>query len=92
MEYKAPRAEDISYSYDTRGYMMYYKGQPIGGGGIANDAKGCRSNLSLFRHYGEVTKKELVRGGGSQYMKDCILKIDQAERGEHHDKQNNRKG
>lgn len=85
MEYKAPRAEDISYSYDTRGYMMYYKGRPIGGGGIAKDAKGCRSNLSLFRHYGEVTKKELVAGRGNAYMCACIMAIDYEEEERHHD-------
>lgn len=85
MEYKAPRAEDIHYSYDTRGYMMYYKGQPIGGAGIDKYAKGSRGNLRLFRESAEVTKRELVRGGGSQYMKDCILKIDQAEEERNHE-------
>ena len=83
MEYKAPRAEDITYTYNTRGYMMYYKDRPIGGGGIAKDAKGCRSNIRLFRHYGETTKRELVAGGGSKYMKDLILAIDKAEEAIH---------
>lgn len=27
-------ANDISYSYNTKGYMFYYKGKPIGGAGM----------------------------------------------------------
>ena len=85
MEYKAPKAEDISYYYNSRGYMMTYKGQPIGGAGIDRTARGCSSNLKLFKRAAESTKSELVRGGGGEYMKACILAIDQAEGGEHHD-------
>ena len=66
MEYKAPRAEDISYTYNTRGYMMYYKGQPIGGAGIDKTARGCRSNLKLFKHSADVTKRDLVAGRGGE--------------------------
>lgn len=88
MEYKAPRAEDIHYTYSTRGYMMYYKDQPIGGAGIDKYAKGCRSNLKLFKESAEATKRGLVAGRGDTYMKACIMEIDRAEE-RHHDKQDN---
>lgn len=81
MERTKPRAEDIHYEYNTRGYMMYYKGQPIGGGGIDKHAKGCRSNLKLFREYAESTKRSLVAGIGSKYMMDEIAAIDMREIG-----------
>lgn len=50
-------ANDLSYSYDTKGYMMYYKGKPIGGAGIDKYAKGCKANLKLFKEQAELTKK-----------------------------------
>ena len=67
--------KDISYSYNSRGYMMYYKGQPIGGAGIAASARGHRSNLKLFRDHAEVTKRSIMRGGET-YMQEQIKKID----------------
>lgn len=82
MEYKAPRAEDIHYTYNSRGYMMYYKDQPIGGAGIDKSAKGHSSNVRLFQRSAEATKRELVYGGGSQYMKDLIMAIDNAKKEE----------
>lgn len=80
MEYKAPKAEDIDYTYDARGYMMYYKNQPIGGGGLLKNAKGRRGNVRIFKNYAEVTKQQLVAGIGSQYMMERIKAIDEAER------------
>lgn len=67
---------DISYSYDTRGYMMYYKGQPIGGAGILKSAKGCRSNLKLFREQAAAEKRNLLAGRGSPLMMKYIREID----------------
>lgn len=85
MEYKVPKAEDISYYYNAKGYMMTYKGRPIGGAGIDRTARGCRSNLKLFKQAAETTKSELARGGGSEYMKACIMEIDRAEEGHNAD-------
>ena len=76
---KEIRAEDIRYTYDTRGYMMYYKGKPIGGAGIDRSAKGCRSNLKLFRELAEVTKRNIL-AGYEQRMQDEIRKIQQEEK------------
>ena len=72
-------ANDIHYTYNTRGYMMYYKDQPIGGAGIDKYAKGCRSNLSLFKEAAAATKRDLLAGRGSKYMMDCIREIEQTE-------------
>lgn len=69
-------ANDLSYSYDTKGYMMYYKGKPIGGAGIDKYAKGCKANLKLFKEQAELTKKRLLNGHGDKYMRDNILAID----------------
>lgn len=70
------RAEDIHYEYDTRGYMMYYKNKPIGGAGIDKYAKGCRSNLKLFRDCAEETKRKILAGYIDNYMRDRIREID----------------
>lgn len=71
------KESDISYSYNTRGYMMYYKGEPIGGAGIDKSAKGCRSNLKLFKEGAEVTKRWLLKGIGDKFMLDAIKAIDE---------------
>ena len=70
------KPEDIGYRYDTKGYMMYYKGKPIGGAGIGKFAKGCRSNLKLFRECAERDRQGLLAGCGSKMYLDNIKKID----------------
>lgn len=79
MEYKAPKAEDITYTCNNRGYMMYYKGQPIGGAGIdKRAARNCKKNTLLFQKSAEATKRQLVAGCGGKYMMDLIRAIDNA--------------
>ena len=68
---------DIHYEYNTRGYMMYYKGKPIGGAGISKEAKGCRSDLKLFRDIVESTKRKILAGHIDAHMRDVIRKIDE---------------
>ena len=70
---------DIHYSYDTRGYMMYYKDKPIGGAGLAKGVSGCRANLKLFKQQAEVEKRRIVNGIISEYMLKQIQKIDKEE-------------
>lgn len=69
-------ADDIHYEYNTRGYMLYYKGEPIGGAGILKSAKGCRSNLKLFKESAELEKWKICSGFISEYMRTQIEKID----------------
>lgn len=79
MECIVPRREDIHYEYNTRGYMMYYKGEPIGGAGIDKRAKGSRGNLKLFKAAAEATKRELIAGRGNYYMKSEIVAIERRQ-------------
>lgn len=70
---------DIHYSYNTRGYMMYYKDKPIGGAGLGNGVRGCRANLKLFKEQAEVEKRRILNGFISEYMLKEIQKIDEEE-------------
>ncbi|MEE1302265.1 MAG: hypothetical protein UHD64_05715 [Bacteroidales bacterium] len=70
---------DIHYSYDTRGYMMYYKGKPIGGAGLGKGVSGCRANLKLFKEQAEIEKRRILKGFISEYMLKEIRKIDEEE-------------
>lgn len=72
--------KDIHYEYDSRGYMMYYKGKPIGGAGISKTAKGCRANVKLFKEQAELEKYRILRGYISTYMFENIVKIDEEEK------------
>ena len=64
------RPEDIHYSYNTRGYMMYYKEKPIGGAGISKEAKGCRSNLKLFQNCADIDKRGILAGRETRYINE----------------------
>lgn len=77
MNTKTVNESDIHYEYNTRGYMMYYKGKPIGGAGIDRSAKGCRSNLKLFRDYAESTKRQILAGHIDAHMREAMEKIDE---------------
>ena len=69
--------KDISYSYNTKGYMLYYKNKPIGGAGIDKHAKGCRSNLKLFREQAEHDKRAILNGYGQKRYLECIDEIEE---------------
>lgn len=71
--------KDISYEYSTIGYMMFYKGKPIGGAGIDKNEKGCVSNLKLFKREAELTRLRLCQGYGDQFMYEQIKKIESEE-------------
>lgn len=60
--------KDLHYEYDTRGYMLFYKGKPIGGAGISKEAKGCRANLKLFQGCAEVDKRNILLGTETRYL------------------------
>lgn len=68
---------DIHYSYDTRGYMLYYKDKPIGGAGLGKGVSGCRANLKLFKEQAEIEKRRIVNGIISEYMLKKIQKINE---------------
>ena len=68
--------DDIHYEYNSRGYMMFYKGNPIGGAGISKEAKGHRSNVKLFREYAQSTKGRICAGYIDRFMLEEIERID----------------
>lgn len=70
-------ASDLHYEYNTRGYMLYYKGKPIGGAGIGPEAKGCGANLKLFRECADREKKNIIDGYGERRYYDAMRKIDE---------------
>lgn len=72
---KGLKPEDVHYEYNTRGYMMYFKDKPIGGAGIAKSAKGCRSNIKLFKGEAEYDKKALCEGFVSLLYLKTIIEI-----------------
>lgn len=76
-EQKTIASSDIHYEYNTRGYMMFYKGKPIGGAGIGAEAKGCRSNLKLFRECADREKKNILAGYCERRYYDAIREIDE---------------
>ena len=67
--------KDLWYEYNTRGYMLYYKDRPIGGAGILKSAKGCRSNLKLFKEEAEMDKRAILKGYGGQRYLEAIAEI-----------------
>lgn len=71
--------QDVHYEYDTRGYMLYYKDQPLGGAGISKYAKGCRSNLKLFKDSAEIEKRNLLNGRGRPDMLEIIERINKED-------------
>lgn len=77
------KPEDITYRCNVKGYMMYYKGKPIGGAGVFEDCykkkRYPRSNVKLFRESAERDKAELLAGRGSKMYRDYIQKIDEEE-------------
>lgn len=78
------KESDIHYEYNSFGYMMFYKGKPIGGAGVSKSCyskkRASRSNTKLFRDYAEATKRQILNGHIDKYMLDEIKKIESGER------------
>ena len=74
------KPEDLLYQCNVKGYMLYYKGKPIGGAGIVESCyekkKYPRSNVKLFRECAERDKAKILAGIGSKMYLDNIKKID----------------
>lgn len=73
--------KDLHYEYSTKGYTLYYKGEPIGGVGCENEVyfksrvRRSRSNLTLFKNLAELEKNSILHGRGQRYMLDKIAEI-----------------
>lgn len=66
--------KDLWYECNTRGYTLYYKDKPIASAGILKSAKGCRSNLKLFKELAEHEKQAILNGHDKRYL-EVIAKI-----------------
>jgi len=77
--------EDFSYSYNSRGYMIFYKTKPIGGAGILPDARGPRGRqvqkqLDEYRHEADITIRDIMNGRMSERQRKLIEAIDRGEK------------
>ena len=75
--------KDLHYEYSSRGYMLYYKGEPIGGAGISKRARGHRGNVNMFRDLAKAEKQAILSGRGSKYMLANIKEIDEHDSNDH---------
>lgn len=61
--------KDFTYEYSSQGYMLFYKGQCIGGGG------GGVSNMAEYKHRAEADMQAILIGEPGCY-KNTLEKID----------------
>lgn len=73
------KPDELYYEYTTKYYMLYYRGKPLGGAGIAREARGCRANLKLFKECAERDKQAILNGRGDKRYLEVIDKIDLEE-------------
>ena len=67
---------ELTYSYSTRGYTVFYKGKPIYGVSIDKSAKGCKSNLRLFKQQAEIEINRILNNCIGPFTKQLIIAID----------------
>lgn len=69
---------DISFKYNPFGYMMLYKGEPIGGAGCLSWGKRRKKgNLEYYKGQAENTKRDILNGSRIySHMREAIDKID----------------
>jgi hypothetical protein len=74
------KREDFSVSADKGGYMLYYKGKPIGGAGTLSNGANIRGKAVQIqiRDYREQGKMEIacILAGVAGRYEDIIKKID----------------
>lgn len=72
MDQKQLKREDFSYTANSRGYMLEYKGQSIGGAGISSGAsaptgkKGLRQIRDYAKH-AEIDIQNIMSGNPGHY-------------------------
>lgn len=73
--------KDFTYEYSSRGYMLFYKGQPIGGAGILHSARGpvgrqVAPQLAENKKDAETAIQNILVGNPGRIYKEAIEKID----------------
>lgn len=75
------KREDLSADVSMTGYMLRYRGQPIGGAGTLKKSKNWqnqRADLKMYRENAEREIEHLVAGNGQARFLDAIKKIESA--------------
>ncbi len=73
------KRKDFSYTYNSRGYMIAYKGHNIGGVGIIGAGprgRGATAQAKEYAKHAEDEIKSLLQGAGWLYLRDKIAEID----------------
>ncbi|MHA1287207.1 MAG: hypothetical protein ACTSPB_07350 [Candidatus Thorarchaeota archaeon] len=72
MDQKQLRREDFSYEANTRGYMLKYRGQSIGGAGISSGIFGPNGKKEVrhtqdFADFAETDIQDIMFGNPGHY-------------------------
>lgn len=78
------RREDFSYEANSRGYMLKYKGQSIGGAGILSAARGPRGKgvpkqIAENMKDAEITIQNILDGNPGRIYKEAIDQVNRSE-------------
>ena len=75
------KREDFSYSCNSRGYTIVYKGVNIGGAGILAESrcptgKAVQKQISDYKNQAEITINNFLSGRGWAFALNTISAID----------------
>lgn len=72
--------KDLTFTYDAYGYMLYYKGKPIGGAQCKPDrpkvGMAVVSNREYYRGQAQLTMNQISQGRVPHYMAEAIKTIE----------------
>lgn len=74
------KIEDFKAEINHKGYMIFYKGNPIGGAGTLPSSKPKhwrhkRADVKMYTEQSDREIEQLVQGNGQQRFVDVINKI-----------------
>lgn len=77
----AIESSNLSFTAGANGYMLLYKGKPIGGSGVVRREKPlhwrhARGNVILFSDSAKREIASIIEGNGSKRYLDAIAEID----------------
>lgn len=73
---------DFTVNTTRNGYMIMYKGQPIGGAGIIGQSKASGraavKQVHVYNKMAQQTIENIINGNGPEHMKKVIERINNA--------------
>ena len=66
----------LTYTYDQKGYAIYYKGKPILAVRIAQNANGCANNELLFKKQAEREIEKILNNNINPLVQHFMYQID----------------